>query len=598
MRNSLDRLVAVASACVLLGVSSCASIDGISGSAAMRVEVEVYKGPLSKDPEVQWGELVGTLNEANSSIETLRKYLSLSLGKGRRYDASYAFHLQEIIKDLTAVEDLLDGVRIAANAWHLRYYGTTPGSFGLSKDFVKEITTSGESQLRDKISNKIHGLLEYVDGYGLCSARPQDPVNSSDLVGWLRMRYALDRCVEDELLQLAAAKRENSPQSTAAQQGTPVLSPENKLALLYQLRDEYVSLVEKLRYLESYSNLPAVEPRDTANLPKIQTALTAILAEAATAAQQFRNKALVWAQSHVPFPLDTQEGRSVPITASTMLSTYADKIGPRADTLLRQVKGVDRRELPLTVALRETTPPAFLKQYIWNDAAPDIRQYFGSSGGDGIGSVRDRVRVIEKLFTDENWNNINTVHASGQGTVRMALIKDDIGNWNLKSFDQDPSDLLDAYKNVGLAALKAAADVAKNIASSGGAGALQSAAGLANQLTFGSAQVTSPTLGSRNIDQLHADTAARLTQLKDQTATKVDDLNKKIADLEPKVRDAKAATDAAKTDLDTAQKAQDDADTLSTQAQDKTRAHDALEAKTTPPAGQTRSDDVQKTWIR
>ena len=51
------RAIAVIAACALSG---CA---GISGSSSMRVEVEVYKGPLSLEPAAQWGELRGLLEQ-------------------------------------------------------------------------------------------------------------------------------------------------------------------------------------------------------------------------------------------------------------------------------------------------------------------------------------------------------------------------------------------------------------------------------------------------------------------------------------------------------------------------------------------------------
>ncbi len=48
-------------------VSACTSVPGapgLGGSASMRIEVEVYKGPLSQEPDVQWGELRGLVTDA------------------------------------------------------------------------------------------------------------------------------------------------------------------------------------------------------------------------------------------------------------------------------------------------------------------------------------------------------------------------------------------------------------------------------------------------------------------------------------------------------------------------------------------------------
>ncbi|MCY4612207.1 MAG: hypothetical protein OXB94_01090 [Nitrospira sp.] len=42
----------------------------LSTAASMRVEVEVYKGPLSKNVSVQWGELEGLVDEAADALTT------------------------------------------------------------------------------------------------------------------------------------------------------------------------------------------------------------------------------------------------------------------------------------------------------------------------------------------------------------------------------------------------------------------------------------------------------------------------------------------------------------------------------------------------
>ena len=57
----------VAGAAILPGLCGCANTP-LSTAASMRVEVEVYKGPLAKEPEIQWADLVGLLAEAESGL--------------------------------------------------------------------------------------------------------------------------------------------------------------------------------------------------------------------------------------------------------------------------------------------------------------------------------------------------------------------------------------------------------------------------------------------------------------------------------------------------------------------------------------------------
>jgi hypothetical protein len=60
MKQTKALLRAVLIGLYVTALSACAS-GPFSGSGAMRIEVEVYKGPLSQEPEIQWGELVGYL---------------------------------------------------------------------------------------------------------------------------------------------------------------------------------------------------------------------------------------------------------------------------------------------------------------------------------------------------------------------------------------------------------------------------------------------------------------------------------------------------------------------------------------------------------
>lgn len=58
---------------VALFMPAC-STHPFSGAAAMRIEVEVYKGPLSLDPEIQLGELRGYLLDAYHGLINANKF--------------------------------------------------------------------------------------------------------------------------------------------------------------------------------------------------------------------------------------------------------------------------------------------------------------------------------------------------------------------------------------------------------------------------------------------------------------------------------------------------------------------------------------------
>lgn len=60
------------------------STGPFSGSAAMRIEVEVYKGPLSLEPEIQLGELRGYVREAYSALINTNEFTA-SVARSRDF---------------------------------------------------------------------------------------------------------------------------------------------------------------------------------------------------------------------------------------------------------------------------------------------------------------------------------------------------------------------------------------------------------------------------------------------------------------------------------------------------------------------------------
>src|SRR5437773_930198 len=55
----------------------------------------------------------------------------------------------------------------------------------------------------------------------------------------------------------------------------------------------------------------------------------------------------------------------------------------------------------------------------------------------------------------------------------MAFVKDDIGNWSLKNFDNAPGELLDAYMKLGTSLVERAAQLALTAETGGGSEALK-----------------------------------------------------------------------------------------------------------------------------
>lgn len=254
-------------------------------------------------------------------------------------------------------------------------------------------------------------------------------------------------------------------------------------------------------------------------------------------------KATYWAQAHTTVSPKFLQARQTIVTFANLASEYSNQIGSRADALyLQTVGGQNRRMLALSNYLRDSQTTDFVNLYAWNHAvAPAIKEE-RSLNPFWADEKRDRVKILKRLFADTNWVKVNTVYASGRGDVSMALIKDDIGNWDLKSFDNDPGELMQAYKDVTLASLKTAASLAQGgvFGSAGGkvAEALQmtslvSANGLGQGGAAGGFDVSRlRTRTLQNLNSLEQAADAKEKELADQltAATKEKETKKSDAD--------------------------------------------------------------------
>lgn len=161
-------------------------------------------------------------------------------------------------------------------------------------------------------------------------------------------------------------------------------------------------------------------------------------------------------------------------------------------------------KLPTSDYLRDVEPTRFMEAFDWFNADLD-------SSGTGAMMRRNRTRTIQALTDDYYWEKVNEVYTSGQGDVSMAFIKDELGNWNLKSYTNDPSKLLSAYRGAANAAISSAVKLARKAAGDPTAIARSNRAlDLAERLTTGSSPGAASigglrveTLKNRAMERLH-----------------------------------------------------------------------------------------------
>jgi hypothetical protein len=254
--------------------------------------------------------------------------------------------------------------------------------------------------------------------------------------------------------------------------------------ILDQLSRDMTSLEERLQLIETKLGQldPMIVQKSFRDMHGFKQDVKEILSDIAQVASEASQHSFSWSINSIPGSPPEFRIRVVMVSFMVSASEIGNQLGARADALLKQMDGLDRRELPLSVQLRDTDATEFIRLYEWLKAHP----VFGIGQP---GSNNERMKAVRRLFADHHWSNINTVYASGWGKGSMALIKDDIGNWNLKSFDSDPEELLRAYKNFSITVLETAAKAASAVATGG------SSAGM-DKLLEVAAEYFTPTPGS------------------------------------------------------------------------------------------------------
>lgn len=372
-----------------------------SGSASMRVDVEVYKGPLSEEPEVQWGILLGNLRGARRVLIETDNFTRAVIAN------------KEFSKAASTQTD-------------------QPSQWPLPR-----IPTSLSSQQRP-IDHAILGLPS-KDGSSTTAAADDFCKGVRFENAWYHLRV-------------------------------------HRLFGLLDDMDHYDCLILMTIVSDTVLFIKEIDGLKIPQLPKSSThsydteELRTFIQEVGRLSAQLRDQAFRWAIASTSGQSLDFKVRIAVVNAIVGFSEIGNQLKCRINALAKQIDdktGLDRRELAPSVALCDAEPTNFLNLYTQFDAAV---YSFLTKYWQGIGGVEDRVKIVRDLFSDHYWSRINTVYASGRGKTSMAFIKDDVGNWNLKSFDSDPEDLLKAYTDFSIESAKRAAMAIQSAGPGGAAG--------------------------------------------------------------------------------------------------------------------------------
>jgi len=465
----------VISMLVLLGILGCPG--PFSGSAAMRIEVEVYKGPLSEEPELQFGRLLGDLYEARKAlIET--ENVTRAVIANQHFEGAMKGNIDNWpLPRIGKQNAIADQVNTAI----IQVAGEIDKLQGPTEDQKNQLNAKFQQLARERSNaEQIDSLCKQVNPTGLLNQF--DHFNCLILVTLVSdtedMRERID-AIEQEFPTLVSQDgKANTALSLNSMQN---MISENKVEL----------------FLFRVSHLAAV----------------------------MRDKAFRWAIASTAGQALNFKIRIATVNTIVVASEYGNQLEARADALRKQMgraTGRDRRELTPSVFLREAEPTDFVHLYDWYDASytglltfPWVMGSYLTDQSSAF-KVQDRIKVIDRLFANRYWSKINTVYASGRGKVSMAFIKDDVGNWSLKSFDNDPEQLLKAYTDFAKVAIKKAAEIAQDISTSGAsAGARTAMAHLlekANEATLSVPSIPSGETGRLGVEGLHRWVTAKLTK--------------------------------------------------------------------------------------
>jgi hypothetical protein len=432
-----------------LTLAGCSRYEPLSlhGAGSMRVEVEVYKGPLTQPLEGQVGQLVAVLSQSIYALDGWESQARVMLGSMGCPPGANENRVVGQGRDCVALTSAYN-------------------SAGDALDFGCYI-------VRTPTLNKTIGHAVWVP-MGTCSRRPAS-------------RH-LESAHSDELeKEFKKCELTNSTQKglLRCQGPTIVLAVDNLATLM-------------------------------------------------------RTAAFRAADGNVRFVPRRREVRGLVTSFGFIASEFGNQLQARIIVLQKQFaqnsagQPGDPRMLPMTDYLRDAGNTDFIQLFDWLNATAD-----GGFGGFPRGKLdpQERIRMAQRLTSDYYWQKINEVYTSGQGDVSMAFIKDDLGNWDLKSFSNDPTELLRSYRRVTDAALKSASRLARTATTGGQLGLAERAAGFANQVATGEVSTPAPA-GELGLPALRDRISARLAAERARFSTHATTLTNEIAVQDGKIEAA------------------------------------------------------------
>lgn len=541
----------------LLLLSACTRYEpfAVNGAASMRVEVEVYKGPLSVSPAAQMGELVAVMSDAVRASHEWRLG-ALDLRAARQCDAQTTAAGDPYAKaDCDALQSAVDSAEDVIGA----------ACYVLDTPVMKE-AVSWSSYLPYNTCGQYYDAWRHIErgrvdpgtlttGGGQTVATLLERVErTSALI--TELQTLIGRLPEGDRprfqAQLDAALANRTADETAAFQSIAAGIQGKALTATYvaalacgarlDRQDDAARAADAASETDRSAATAQPPRRGTTNLMRcLQEPVAMAVQNVATVMRAAGYRITHGRLRYVPAD---KVVRSQLVAFGFLAAEYGNQLQARISVLGKQLAdGKDGSNLPVGDFLRDAAPTDTVHLFEWLDAG-------NPRTAPGGLTLEGRTRLIERLTADYYWEKVNEVYASGQGDVAMAFIKDDLGNWNLKSFSNDPTELLRSYRKATDAMISTAAKLAAKAGTGGGSAVAldgaQRALALANQ--FATGKVAGDNGMQAQVDRLGTQLYARLNLLKVSFKDREKPLDDSIMAAESALKKAQeaAATDAGK----------------------------------------------------
>ena len=493
------------------------TIPQLHAAGSMRIEVEVYNGPLSKSLEVQKAELVGTVNLTAHVLANITRAIHVSecrLGcfgsKSTLDNASNAFRRCSITED-NQTDDSLEN---------------------FPYDKLKDISESLSDVKSEAVFPQAFREL-YPQIFPIKKYRQFDPhwaISTAEANQSSQSSQSSQRALNNRATESFRFTKQMAFIPTKNEDAIHQICP--------QLADVKLNILEVLQYISKPFDgsgditkcrkvLLDDVPNSNRNLGPSSECLTKI----ANVGKLLTEGAEHWATTQVAILPDSKRTRIAIARAAVTAAELGNELLARTDAIVRQQKGESMTDLlPTSTYLRDSEGTDYLNMFEWLNATPRTERHW---------PTQSRTRMLERLINDSNWSKVNTAFAQGDGKVSMVFIKDDIGNWNLKNYDNDPSEMLDAYKQIGTNLFTSAAKLASKMTSpekviSNIAGVQQSTQQAQNVL-FGSA---SSNTSDSIIINMETQVRQRIASTYEQYNNKILEAKITITSLQEKLREA------------------------------------------------------------